>query len=89
MPTFASFKAVVLFEELGNVRGFRVFDFSTYTEVKNTENSEIFSRLVNFKKIVLHEKVENVCDFWVLEFWPYIKIGNIFKNCKFPRLRFI
>ena len=44
-----------LLEAVINFRGFRVFDFSHYTEI---ENSEIFSRLVKLSKIVLFEEVE-------------------------------
>ena len=48
-----------LFEEVGSFRGFQVFGFGSYTEITNSENSEIFSRLVNFKECVLFEEVGN------------------------------
>ena len=56
------------FEEVGNFRGFRVFDFSPYTEIENSENSEIFSRLVKLKEIVLFEEVgiSEVSEFMTL-----------------------
>ena len=41
-----NFKECVLFEEVGNFRGFQVFDFGPYTEIKNSENSEIFPRRI-------------------------------------------
>ena len=46
------FKSFLL-EEVGNFRGFRVFDFDPYTEIENSENSEIFTTLVNSKECVL------------------------------------
>ena len=33
-----NFKECVLFEEVGNFRGFRVFDFGLYAEIENYEN---------------------------------------------------
>ena len=46
-----------LFEAVLNFRGFRVFDFSPYTEIENSKNSKIFSRLVKLSEIVLFEEV--------------------------------
>ena len=40
-PRHVNFKECVLFEEVGNFRGFRVFDFDLYIEMKNWVNSEI------------------------------------------------
>ena len=60
---FVNFKKFFLFEEVGNFRGFRVFDFGLYTEIKNWENSEIFSRPVNLKGFVLFEEVGNFRGF--------------------------
>ena len=40
-----------------NFRGFRVFDFSHYTEIENSENSEIFTTLVKLSETVLFEEV--------------------------------
>ena len=34
------FQRTFLFEEVGNFRGFQVFDFDPYTEIENSENSE-------------------------------------------------
>ena len=58
---------------IGNFRPFRVFDFGPNTE---TENSEIFSRLINFKGFVLFEEVGNFRGFWVFDFGPSTEIEN-------------
>ena len=49
--TLVNSKECVLLEEVGNSRGFRVFDFGSYTEMENSENSEVFSTLVNPKNV--------------------------------------
>ena len=43
----------LLFEEIGNFRVFRVFDFGPYAEIENSEYSEFFSRLVKLSEFVL------------------------------------
>ena len=58
-----NFKGFVLFEEVGNFGGFLVFDFGPYSEIENSENSEIFPRHVNSKEFVLLKEVENFRDF--------------------------
>ena len=58
--------------KLGNFRGFRVFDFGPYTEIENSENSEIFSRIV----IVLLGEIGNFQGFRVFDFDPYTEIEN-------------
>ena len=63
--------------EVGNFRGFQVFDFGPYTEIGNSEKSEIFSRLANFKKCVLLAEVGNFRDFRVFDFVPYAEIKNL------------
>ena len=62
-----------LLEEVGNFRGFRVFDFGPYTKIKTAENSEIVLRLV----VVLLEEVGNFQGFRVFDFDPYTKIENV------------
>ena len=37
--------------------GFRVFDFGPYNEIKNSENSEIFWRLLNFSEFHSYEEI--------------------------------
>ena len=69
-------KACVLFEKVGTFRGFRVFDIGPYTEIENSENSQIFPRHVNSKECTLLEEVESFWDFWVFDFSPYNEIGN-------------
>ena len=41
-----------LFEEVGNFQGYRVFDFRPYTDNKNLENSDSFSKLLNFIELL-------------------------------------
>ena len=36
-----NFKESVLFDDVGNFRGFRVFDFGPYDEIENSKNLEI------------------------------------------------
>ena len=45
----------ILFEAVVNFQGFRVFDFSHYTEI---ENSEIFPRLVKLSKTFCLRKLD-------------------------------
>ena len=44
---------IVLLEEVTNFRGFRIFDFGPYAEIKNLENSKIFSGLAKLSEFVL------------------------------------
>ena len=77
-----NFKGFVLFEKVGNFRGFRVFDFGPYTEIENSENSEIFSILLNLNKFLLYEKNWEFPRFPNFQFWPLSwnrklgKLGN-------------
>ena len=71
-----------MLEEVGNFRGFRVFNFGPYTEIENSENSEIFTTLVNSKEWVLLEKVGNFRGFGVFDFGPYTEIENL-ENSEF------
>ena len=68
-PEIFSRLVVVLLEEVGNFRGFPVFDVSLYTKI---ENSEIFSRLV----VVLLEEVGNFRGFRVFDFGLCVEIEN-------------
>ena len=61
---------------IGNFRPFRVFNFGPNNEIENSENSEIFSRLINFKGFVLFEEVGNFRGFWVFDFGPCTEIEN-------------
>ena len=58
-------KACVLFEKVGTFRGFRVFDIGPYTEIENSENSQIFPRHVNSKECTLlkKSKVSEISEF--------------------------
>ena len=75
-----------MLEEVGNLRGFRVFDFGPYTEIENSENSEIFSRLLNLSEFLLFEEIGNFRDFRVFDYGPYTKIENSENSEIFPRL---
>ena len=77
-----NFKEFLLFEGVGSFRGFRLFDFSPYTEIENSENSETFSRLV----IVLLEEVGNFRGSPVFDFAPYAEIENSEHSEFFSRL---
>ena len=72
----------LLFEEIGNFRDFRVFDFGPYAKIKNLENSEIFSKLV----IVLLEEAGKSRGFPVFEFALYAEIENSEYSEFFSRL---
>ena len=63
---------IVLLEEVGNFRGFRVFNFGPYIKIENSENSEIVSIL----KVVLLEEVGNFRGLQAFDFGPYTKIEN-------------
>ena len=62
--------------KIENFGGFRVFDFGSYIEIKNKENSAIFSRLLNFKEFVLFKVAGNSRDFLVFNFDLYTEIEN-------------
>ena len=66
----------ILWNKVGNFRGFQVFDFDPYTEMENSENSEIFSTLLNLSEFLLFEKVGNFRGFRVFDFGPYTEIEN-------------
>ena len=59
-----------MLEEVENFRDFRVFDFGPYTEIENSENSEIFKTIVYSKECVLSEEVGNFRGFRVFDFGP-------------------
>ena len=80
-----NFKGFVLFEEFGNFWGFRVFDFGSYTEIENSENSQIFLKLVNFKEWVLFQEEGNFRGFRVFDFGLYAEIENSKNPEIFPR----
>ena len=65
-----------MLEEVENFRDFRVFDFGPYTEIENSENSEIFKTIVYSKECVLSEEVGNFRGFRVFDFGPYTEIEN-------------
>ena len=65
-----------MLEKVGKFRGFQIFDFGPYNEIKNLENSEIFSTIVNSKECVLLEEVGNFRGFRVFDFGPYTAIEN-------------
>ena len=55
---------------------FPSFRFWPYTEIENSENSKIFSRLVNFKECALLEEVEYFRGLRVFDFGCYTEIEN-------------
>ena len=66
-----------MLEEDGNFRGFRVFDFDSYTKIENSENSEIVSRLVKLIGFFcLFGETRKFRDFRVFDFDSYTKIEN-------------
>ena len=80
-PENGQAKKVTSKNRIGNFWDFRVFDFGPYTEIKNSENSEIFTTHVHSKECVLPEEVGNFWDFrvfnfLVLDFGPYTEIKN-------------
>ena len=96
---FLNLNEFLLFEEIGNFRGFRVFDFGLFTEIENLENSEIFSGLLNLSKFILFEKIWEFRRFSSFRFWPLCwnrklgKLESFYTACtcfvgessKFPR----
>ena len=77
----------LLFEEIGNLRGFRVFEFGLYIEIDHSQNLEYFPRLLNLSKLLLFQKIWGFL--WFRSFWfcPLFlnqklgKLGNFFKSC--------
>ena len=55
--------------EVRNFQGFGVFDFGSYAKIESSENSEMFSRIVNFKGSVFFEEVENFQKPPSFQFW--------------------
>ena len=62
--------------EIWNLRDLRVLDVGPYTEIKNLENSEIFTTLVNSKECVLLEEVGNFWGFLVFHVGSYTEIED-------------
>ena len=66
-----------LLEEVGNFRGFRVFDFGPYTKIENSENSEIVLRLLKLIYFFcLFEETGKFRDFGVIDYTSYAEIEN-------------
>ena len=63
----------LLCEKIGNFRGLRVFDFGPYTEIENSENSEIFSSHV----IVSLKEIGNFWGFRVLDLVLILKLKTL------------
>ena len=81
------FQRMCLLEEVGNFRDFRLFDFGPSTEIWNSKNSKIFSRIAYFKGFVLFKEViGNFRGFQVFDFDPYTEIENSEKSEIFSRL---
>ena len=76
-----NFKEFLLFENIGKFRRFRLFYFGSYTAIENSENSEIFSRLVNFKGFFYLKKLEisEVSEFLILAFILKLKARKTWK----------
>ena len=62
---------------IGNFPDFRVFNFGPYTEIENSESSEIFTTLVNSKECVLPEEAGHFRGFRVFDFDLYTEIENL------------
>ena len=73
-------KTVTRKNGIGNFRGFLIFNDGPYTEIKNSENSEIFTTFVNSKECVLPEEAGNLQSFRVFDFGPYAEIENSEKS---------
>ena len=56
---------------------FLVFNYGSYTEIKNSENSEISSRLLNLNEFVLFEETGNFPSFRVFDFGRYTETKNL------------
>ena len=76
-------KTVTRKNGIGNFRGFLIFNDGPYTEIKNSENSEIFTTFVNSKECVLPEEAGNLRSFRVFDFGPYAEIENSEKSGNF------
>ena len=69
-------KECVFLYEVGNFRGFRVFDFGFYTEIESLENSEIFSQHLQIPKNVVYLRkfeISEVSEFSILALILYSK----------------
>ena len=75
-----------MLEEVVNFRGFPVFDFSSYTKIENSENLEIFLRLLNLSEFLLFVEIGNFRGFRVFNFDPYAEIENSENSEIFSRL---
>ena len=73
-------KTVTRKNGIGNFRGFLIFNDGPYTEIKNSENSEIFTTFINSKECVLPEEAGNLRSFRVFDFGPYAEIENSEKS---------
>ena len=73
-------KTVTRKNGIGNFRGFLIFNDGPYTEIKNSENSEIFTTFVNSKECVLPEEAGNLRSFRGFDFGPYAEIENSVKS---------
>ena len=73
-------KTVTRKNEIVNFRGFLIFNDGPYTEIKNSENSKIFTTFVNSKEYVLPEEAGNLRSFRVFDFGPYAEIENSEKS---------
>ena len=73
-------KTVTRKNGIGNFRGFLIFNDGPYTEIKNSENSEILTTFVNSKECVLPEEAGNLRSFRVFDFGPYAEIENSEKS---------
>ena len=60
--------------EISEVSEFSIL--ASYTEIENSENSVIFTTLVNSKECALPEEVGNFRGFRVFDFGPYTEIEN-------------
>ena len=66
-----------MFEQVGIFRDFLVFNYGPYTEIKNSENSEISSRLRNLNNFFLFEETGNFGSFRLFDFARYTEIENL------------
>ena len=76
----------ILWNKVGNFRGFRVFNFGPYAEIKNSENSEIFLRLLNLSEFPLFEGIGSFRGFRVFDFGSYAEMENLRNSEFFSRL---
>ena len=81
-------KTVTSKNGIGNFRGFRIFNYGPYIEIKNSENSEIFTTFVNSKECVLPEAAGNLRSFRVIDFGPYTEIEISVKSGIFWKVNY-